>query len=143
MGEFEAPRYATWSHENRSQLIRIPAARGEHARMELRSPDPCLNPYLAFALLLEAGMRGIREDASLPPPVNMNLYTAPPDQLASLVPLPESLDAAVRLARQSELIAGCLPKATIDTYLTQKEAEWAAYHAAPDKAAYDAAHEPF
>lgn len=143
LGEFEAPRYATWSHENRSQLIRIPAARGEHARMELRSPDPCLNPYLAFALLLEAGMRGIREDASLPPPVNMNLYTAPPDQLASLVPLPESLDAAIRLARQSELIAGCLPKATIDTYLTQKEAEWAAYHAAPDKAAYDAAHEPF
>ena len=65
------------------------------------------------------------------------------DQLASLVPLPESLDAAIRLARQSELIAGCLPKATIDTYLTQKEAEWAAYHAAPDKAAYDAAHEPF
>ena len=55
-GEFEAPKYVSWSHQNRSQLIRIPAASGEKVRMELRSPDPSLNPYLAFALILAAGL---------------------------------------------------------------------------------------
>ena len=141
LGEFEAPRYVTWSHENRSQLIRIPASKGEHARMELRSPDPCLNPYLAFSLLLEAGLRGIRDSVSLPPPVNMNLYEAAAGQLTGLAQLPDSLDKAVRLAAQSELIASCLPKGTIDMYLTQKAAEWADYCAATDQAAYEVAHE--
>ena len=106
--------------------------------MELRSPDPCLNPYLAFALLLEAGLRGIRDSVSLPPPVNINLYEAAAGQLAGLAQLPDSLDKAVRLAAQSELIASCLPKGTIDMYLTQKAAEWADYCAATDQAAYEA-----
>ena len=57
LGEFKAPRYVTWSPENRSQLIRIPAAKGEYERLELRSPDPAGNPYLSFALILAAGLR--------------------------------------------------------------------------------------
>ena len=84
---------------------------------------------------------GIRDGVSLPPPVNMNLYDAAAGQLAGLVQLPDSLEKAVRLAEQSELIASCLPKATRDMYLTQKATEWADYCAAPDPAAYEAAHE--
>ena len=59
-GEFEAPKYITWSHQNRSQLVRIPAATGEFSRMELRSPDLSCNPYLAFSLLIHAGLEGIK-----------------------------------------------------------------------------------
>lgn len=59
LGKNEAPLYVSWSHQNRSQLVRIPAAIGERVRMELRSPDPSLNPYLAFALILSAGLDGM------------------------------------------------------------------------------------
>ena len=65
------------SPENRSQLVRIPAAKGEYQRIELRSPDPMANPYLAYALLIHAGLDGIRKGMTPPPPVNENLYTAP------------------------------------------------------------------
>ena len=65
-GSSKAPRYISWSSENRSQLIRIPAAKGEYRRAELRSPDPLCNPYLAFALLIHAGLDGIRKNLPLP-----------------------------------------------------------------------------
>lgn len=65
-GSNKAPRYISWSSENRSQLIRIPAAEGEYRRAELRSPDPACNPYLAFALIIYAGLDGIRQDMALP-----------------------------------------------------------------------------
>ena len=74
LGRQEAPRYISWSHQNRSQLIRIPASSGESNRMELRSPDPACNPYLAFALLLHAGLDGIEKGEKLPEPCNLNLY---------------------------------------------------------------------
>ncbi len=75
-GEDEAPKYITWSHENRSQLIRIPPATGQHARMELRSPDPACNPYVTLALLIYAGLEGIEEQKKLCPPTNLNLRHA-------------------------------------------------------------------
>ncbi|MCL2071872.1 MAG: glutamine synthetase family protein, partial [Oscillospiraceae bacterium] len=75
-GLFDAPKYISWSHQNRSQLIRIPAAVDEKARMELRSPDPSLNPYLAFAMIISAGLCGIENSMSLPPSVDADLYTA-------------------------------------------------------------------
>ena len=65
-GSSKAPRYISWSSENRSQLIRIPAAKGEYRRAELRSPDPLCNPYLAFALLIHAGLDGIKKHSQLP-----------------------------------------------------------------------------
>ena len=76
LGSFEAPKYVTWSHQNRSQLIRIPASTDEHVRMELRSADPSCNPYLAFALLIHAGLDGIENGEALAPPCNKNLFEA-------------------------------------------------------------------
>lgn len=75
-GSNKAPRYISWSSENRSQLVRIPAAMGEYRRAELRSPDPFCNPYLAFALVIWAGLDGINKKTVLPPATDINLYKA-------------------------------------------------------------------
>ena len=110
LGEKKAPRYVTWSPENRSQLIRIPAARGDAVRFELRSPDPGANPYIAYALLIYAGLEGIRTESSLCPPVNVNLFTAGPEVTDSLETLPANLPEALELARRSPLIARYMPE---------------------------------
>lgn len=110
LGEKKAPRYVTWSPENRSQLIRIPAARGDAVRFELRSPDPGANPYIAYALLIYAGLEGIRTESSLCPPVNVNLFTAGPEVTDSLETLPASLPEALELARHSPLVARYMPE---------------------------------
>ena len=115
-GSDKAPRYITWSRENRSQLIRIPAAGGEYRRAELRSPDPMCNPYLAFALLIRAGLDGIRRSMSLPPAADVNLYTAPAEVAAAYQPLPASLADAKMAARRSEFIARSLPVSIISSY---------------------------
>ena len=114
LGEHKAPRYITWSPENRSQLIRIPAAKGEYQRIELRSPDPMANPYLAYALLIHAGLDGIRRDLRSPQPVNENLYTAPESLTSQLEQLPASLEEARQLARNSAFVASVLPKQMLD-----------------------------
>ena len=114
LGEYKAPRYITWSPENRSQLIRIPAAKGEYQRIELRSPDPMANPYLAYALLIYAGLDGIRRDLRSPQPVNENLYTAPESLTSQLEQLPSSLEEARQLARSSAFVASVLPKQMLD-----------------------------
>ena len=110
LGEMKAPRYVSWSHQNRSQLIRIPAAQGEYRRMELRSPDPTANPYLAFTLLIYAGMDGIRRKLTPPEPVNLNLYTAGESVTAGLAQLPSSLEEARALAAGSPFIRSILPE---------------------------------
>ena len=114
LGEHKAPRFITWSPENRSQLIRIPAAKGEYCRIELRSPDPMANPYLAFALLIHAGLDGIRRNLSAPLPVNENLYTADETLTSQLERLPSSLEEAKQLARDSAFVASVLPKQMLD-----------------------------
>lgn len=114
LGEHKAPRYITWSPENRSQLIRIPAAQGEYRRLELRSPDPMANPYLAYALLIHAGLDGIRRNLSAPLPVNENLYTAPESLTSTLEQLPGSLAGAKELARGSAFVASILPAGMLD-----------------------------
>ncbi len=73
----EAPRYVSWSRQNRSQLVRIPQVKGDNCRMELRSPDPACNPYLAVGLVLAAGLDGIENRMELRPPVNKNLFIPP------------------------------------------------------------------
>lgn len=110
LGEKKAPKYVTWSHENRSQLVRIPAAKGEYKRIELRSPDPMANPYIAFALLIYAGLEGIEKKLSVPEAVNENLFTAPKSVTDRLETLPQSLEEAKKLARESEFIQKYLPK---------------------------------
>ena len=116
LGSFKAPRYVSWSSENRSQLIRIPAARGEFKRAELRSADPMANPYIAFALLIEAGLYGIEKRLILPEPADMNLYTAPARVLEGFRRLPASLAEAEVAASGSEFIARCLPEPVARAY---------------------------
>lgn len=132
-GAFEAPKYITWSHQNRSQLVRIPAAEGEYQRMELRSPDPACNPYLAFALLIAAGMEGIREGKKLCPPVDRNLYEIEAEDARKLRALPQSLGRALDLAGRSAFVRGILPEATLRWYIAAKRAEEERISAAPDR----------
>lgn len=103
-GKCKAPKFVTWSHENRSQLIRIPAAKGEYRRIELRSPDPSANPYLAYALLIWAGLDGIAKDMCPAPAVNLNLLAAPESETRKFDTLPGSLKEAVALANGSALV---------------------------------------
>lgn len=114
LGEKKAPRYVTWSPGNRSQLIRIPAAQGQYKRMELRSPDPTVNPHLAYALVIFAGLDGVKRKLLPPEPLNVNLYTADPSVTASLETLPGSLKEARELARESAFIRSVLPEEMLD-----------------------------
>lgn len=123
-GGFEAPKYVTWSHQNRSQLVRIPAAKGAHARMELRSADPSCNPYLAFALLIFAGLEGIKEKKALVRPVDVNLYHADAKTISTLSRLPDNLGDALKIAAKSSFIREYLPEKTLQNYLAIKSKEW-------------------
>ena len=115
-GHNRAPRYISWSSENRSQLVRIPAAHGEYRRVELRSPDPTANPYLAFALILYAGLDGIAQQLAMPEPVDQNLFKANADLISTLQKLPDSLEEACLLAKESAFIAKHVPAAVLDIY---------------------------
>ena len=113
LGCDKAPRYITWSDENRSQLIRIPAAVGEQRRAELRSADSTANPYLAYALLIYAGLYGISHKLALPPASDFNLYTAPAQTLQTLQALPDSLGEAIALAETSPFVRAHLPESVL------------------------------
>ena len=115
-GHDRAPKYISWSSENRSQLVRIPAATGEYQRAELRSPDPTANPYLAFALMIYAGLDGIARKLSLPKPADFNLFRADPQILKQFRQIPETLKEACALAAQSEFIRDHMPDAVVDAY---------------------------
>ena len=118
-GQKRAPLHISWSAENRSQLIRIPAAEGPYRRAELRSPDPTVNPYLALTLMIYAGLEGITAEKKLPPAVNENLFTADKETLDKLERLPESLGKARAAAVQSDFIRRCIPEAIIDIYCNE------------------------
>lgn len=116
LGQSKAPGYVSWSRENRSQLVRIPAAVGEYRRAELRSPDTTANPYLAFALLIYAGLQGLEREIPMPEPVDVNLYKADDEILKGLTKLPGDLSTARRLAAASEFIKSHVPAAILDIY---------------------------
>ena len=116
LGSHKAPRYITWSEQNRSQLIRIPAAEGEYVRAELRSPDPGANPYLAFALLIYAAMDGIERKLELGEPADFNLYTAEKEVLRKYRKLPEGYEEAVRTAKASGFLRRYVPEEILDIY---------------------------
>lgn len=134
-GEYEAPRYISWSPQNRSQLVRIPTANGELHRMELRSPDGTLNPYFAFSLLLRAGLEGVAQNLELPQPCNVNLFTADASITDQLQTLPSTMGDAITLAEQSDFIKRVLPPRVLEGYLHTKRAEWQAYLDATDRTA--------
>ncbi len=109
LGKLKAPKYISWAAENRSQLIRIPAASGEFKRFELRSPDPMANPYLAYAVLIYAGLDGIRRKLNLSKPSDIDLYSADNDTLSEFKKLPETYTEAVNAALSSDFISSILP----------------------------------
>lgn len=116
LGHSKAPQHISWSTENRSQLIRIPAAGAEYRRAELRSPDPTLNPYIAFALLIRAGLEGYEKRAELCAPSEINFFTADDKTLAGFDKLPTSVAEARDLAAESTFVKSCLPEAVIRAY---------------------------
>lgn len=119
LGACKAPRYVSWSSQNRSQLIRIPAAKGEYKRMELRSPDPRANPYLAFALMIYAGLDGIKNKLELMPAADINLFKADEGILEKYDKLPYTREEAAALAKSSDFIRKHLTESLIKTYCTQ------------------------
>lgn len=118
-GKHKAPGYVSWSSENRSQLVRIPAAVGEYRRAELRSPDPLANPYLAFALMIYAALSGLESRQPLPEAANINLYKANAQTLSRFRKLPETLNAACSIAAESDFIKAHIPAAILDIYCHQ------------------------
>ena len=115
-GKHRAPKYISWGFENRSLLIRVPAAPEEYRRIELRSPDPASNPYLAFALIIAASVRGLKEGLPSPDPTYCNLFRAGTDVTGAYDTLPLSLDAARAAARNSGFIRSVIPEEIIAGY---------------------------
>ncbi|HEY8425234.1 MAG TPA: type I glutamate--ammonia ligase [Limnochordales bacterium] len=126
---YEAPVYVAWSYQNRSPMIRIPAKRGLSTRIELRSPDPSCNPYLALAVVLKAGLDGIKRGLTPPDPVNGNIYHMSPAERAELgiVSLPGSLAEAIEALEQDPVILEALGPHVASRYLEAKKIEWDVY----------------
>ncbi len=129
---FEAPVHISWARNNRSGLIRVPVAKKGNptaTRIEYRSPDPACNPYLAFSLLLAAGMRGIREGYELPEEADSNLFEMDDTALAKLgiAQLPQSLSDALAVMEKSELVYDALGEHIFEWFLRNKRREWREY----------------
>lgn len=114
LGKNKAPKYISWSEENRSQLIRIPASDSDRKRAEIRSPDPEANPYIAFALLIYAALDGITSGKKLAEASNFNLYTADENTLSMLKKIPETFSDASDTATSSDFVKSHLPVSIIE-----------------------------
>jgi glutamine synthetase len=129
---YEAPVYITWASKNRSALIRVPEwfkAKPESSRIELRCPDPTANPYLAFAVMLKAGLDGIRSDMQPPEPVEANVYQFDDESLAmkNIDTLPTTLWEALNKMRKSELVHELLGEHLFTKFIDIKTHEWNEY----------------
>lgn len=122
---YEAPVYIAWSERNRSPLVRVPAARGVGTRAELRSPDPSCNPYLAFAVILKAGIDGIKKQIDPGGPVSKNIYTMSQEEKKSLgiESLPFTLDEALLELDKDEVIKSALTNHILKNYIKAKREE--------------------
>ena len=131
-GGAEAPAWICWGHNNRSSLIRVPMykpTKGNSTRIEFRSLDSAANPYLAFAVLLQAGLAGIENGYELPRGSEDDVWSlTEPERLAlGMKPLPTSLDEAIIAMERSELVAETLGEHVFDFFLRNKKAEWEEY----------------
>jgi glutamine synthetase len=130
---FEAPAFVSWARNNRSALVRVPVAKRKapSTRIEYRAPDPACNPYLAFAVILAAGLKGIEEGYDLPRESVANIFELTDEERAAerLGPLPQSLAAALDAMERSELVAESLGEHIFEWFLRNKRAEWARYSA--------------
>ncbi len=129
---YEAPIYVSWARNNRSVVVNLPQhkkGKSESTRVEFRAPDPSCNPYLAFSVVLAAGLRGIEESYELPPETTANLYQLSREELLAeaITTLPGSLSEALDVMEQSELVAECLGEHVFEWFLRNKRAEWLGY----------------
>ncbi|MFO8075519.1 MAG: glutamine synthetase family protein [Actinomycetota bacterium] len=129
---FEAPVFVSWGRHNRSSLIRVPMykpQKGASARVEFRAPDPACNPYLAFSVILAAGLRGIEQGYPIPPEAEDNIYelTDTERRAAGIDSLPRNLDEALQVMEDSELVAEALGEHVFEFFLRNKRVEWDAY----------------
>jgi len=129
---YEAPAYITWARRNRSTLVRIPMykpGKEKATRIEFRSPDPACNPYLAFAVMLAAGMAGIKGKYELPPPTEKDVYLMSEDERRreKISTLPGSLIEAISLTKRSKLVKDALGEHVFQNFLMSKEVEWDRY----------------
>jgi glutamine synthetase len=131
-GGGEAPAFISWGHNNRSALVRVPMykpGKGNSTRIELRSPDSACNPYLSFAVILAAGLKGIENEYELPEGAEDDVWSLTPDERRALgiAPLPTDLAEAIAAMEKSELVAETLGEHVFDHFLRNKRAEWAEY----------------
>ena len=129
---YEAPVYISWAHRNRTALIRVPLyVQGKEStvRAEIRNPDPAANPYLAFAVMLAAGLEGIEQEYELPPSVEPNIYkmTADERETIGLGALPNNLYEAIHYTQESELVRRTLGEHVFERFVTNKLNEWYEY----------------
>ncbi|MEP9383026.1 glutamine synthetase family protein [Nocardioides sp. KR10-350] len=132
LGGGEAPSYICWGHNNRSAMVRVPMykpLKGQSTRIEVRTIDAACNPYLAFAVVLAAGMKGVDEGYDLPREAEDDVWSLTDRERKSLGidPLPETLDEAIEVAESSELLAETLGEHVFDFFLRNKRQEWADY----------------
>ncbi|MDQ0270126.1 type I glutamate--ammonia ligase [Cytobacillus purgationiresistens] len=123
---YEAPCYVAWSARNRSPLIRIPASRGISTRVEVRSVDPAANPYLAMAVLLSAGLDGVKNNLTPPTPVDRNIYVMSKEEREAegIVDLPATLTSALELLKKDEVMVAALGEHIFEHFIEAKEIEW-------------------
>ena len=129
---YEAPVYVAWARNNRSVVVNVPhpkKGRPDSTRVEYRAPDPVCNPYLAFAVILAAGLKGIEEGYKLPSELPVNLYELTPEELLTegIVALPGSLGEAIYETERSELVAATLGEHVFEWFIRNKKAEWQEY----------------
>ncbi len=132
VGGGEAPPYVCWGSSNRSALVRVPSykpAKSGSTRVEVRSPDSATNPYLCFALLLAAGLKGVEEEYELPPGTEDDVWSLSDRERRAMgmTPLPGSLAEAIEAMERSELVAETLGEHVFDFFLRNKREEWRAY----------------
>ena len=139
-GGGEAPTYICWGHNNRSAMVRVPMykpQKGVSTRIEVRTIDSACNPYLAYAVVLAAGMKGVEDDYDLPREAEDDVWSLTERERKSLgiEPLPTSLPEAIRVAEDSELLAETLGEHVFDFFLRNKRTEWREYR--PEVSAFE------
>lgn len=129
---YEAPCYITWARRNRADLVRLPEyqpGKETATRIELRSPDPACNPYLAFSVMLAAGLQGIERKYELPPPTEENVFEMSQEEQErrGIGTLPGSLYEAIRLTEESQLVREALGDHVFNSFIQNKRVEWDRY----------------
>ena len=126
---YEAPVYIAWSYRNRSPLIRIPARRGVGSRIEIRNPDPSCNPYLGLAVILKAGLDGIKNELEVPGAVEQNIYEMDlaTRKLNNILSLPENLYEAIHELEKDKVIQEALGEHIYSRFVLAKIREWESY----------------